>query len=177
MFAVHGDALLEGATTLQMDLSSSLLTGKGATDHNMAKDRFFNLKVYPEAYPSPGDSPLEGEKTRMGETETPLLDIYENHDSIVIEVDLPGINPKQIEVLLENNQVVIEGHRGERGEGQGAGNYLRMERCFEDFKRIIPLPIAVDQRQAEGQYRDGILVLRFPKISDRRNQTIKIDIK
>ncbi len=143
----------------------------------MAKDRFFNLKMYQGAYPSPGEGPLEEEKPRMGETETPLLDIYEDLESIVIEVDLPGINPKQIVVLLEKNQVVIEGHRGERGEGQGAGSYLRMERCFEDFKRIIPLPIAVDQRQAEGRYRNGVLVLRFPKISDRRNQTIKIDIK
>ncbi|HEY5648675.1 MAG TPA: Hsp20 family protein, partial [Nitrospiria bacterium] len=90
----------------------------------MAKDRFFNLKMYQGAYPSPTEGihgQLAGGPASTGETETPLLDIYEDRDAIMIEVDLPGIDPSQIGVLLENSQVVIEGRRGERGEGQGAG--------------------------------------------------------
>ncbi|HEY5647932.1 MAG TPA: Hsp20/alpha crystallin family protein [Nitrospiria bacterium] len=144
----------------------------------MAKDRFFNVRMFQDV--SEGEDSPAGTgrgKELMGETETPLLDIYEEPDAIVIEADLPGVKPGQVEVRMENNSVVIEGRRGERGEGQDAGHYLRMERSFEDFRRIISLPTAVDQQRAEAYYKKGVLVLRFPRVADRRNRTIKIAIK
>lgn len=146
----------------------------------MAKDRFFNVKMYRDVY-SPGgekDPVRTGKgKDLMGETETPLLDIYEEPNAIVVEADLPGVQPDRVGVRMENNYIIIEGRRGERGEGQDAGHYLRMERSFEDFRRIVALPVAVDQQRAEAHYKNGVLVLRFPRIADRRNRTIKIEIK
>lgn len=146
----------------------------------MARDRFFNIKMFRDVY-SPGeesDPAFTGKgKDLIGETETPLLDIYEEPDAIIIAADLPGVLPGHVGVRLENNHVIIEGRRGDRGEGQHAGNYLRMERSFEDFRRIVSLPSAVDQEHAEAHYKDGVLVLRFPKVADRRNRTIKIEIK
>lgn len=146
----------------------------------MASDPFFHMKIiqnplgpFQEVYRTE-----ENERRDMvGETATPLVDIYEQSDALVIEADLPGIEPGEVAVRLADNQVTIEGQRGQRGEGQEAGHYLRMERCFEDFRRIIPLPFAVDPQKAEASYRQGVLVLRFPKIEDRRKRAIKIEIK
>lgn len=150
----------------------------------MPRDRFFNLKMLrgslnppEEAYQGAYPDKDEEETDLIGETETPLLDIYEDAESIVVEADLPGIEPADVTIRLANNRVIIEGRRGKRGEGPEAGHYLRMERCIEDFRRIIPLPIAVDPQRAEASYRHGVLILRFPRISDRRNRTIKIEIK
>ncbi len=146
----------------------------------MPKDRFFHIKMIHNPLGPFEESRRsdEGEgKGRVGETETPLVDIYEQSDAIVLEADLPGVEPSEVAVRLVDNQVTIEGRRGQRGEGQEAGHYLRMERCFEDFRRIIHLPSAVDPQKAEASYRQGVLILRFPKIEDRRKRAIKIEIK
>ena len=149
-------------------------------DSLMPKDRFFNLTMIKNSLTpierdfSEGD---EEEGNLIGESDTPLLDIYEESGAVVIEADLPGIRPDNVSVRLSNNQVIIEGRRGGRGEEQNAGDYLRMERCIEDFRRIIPLPIAVDPQRAEAVYRQGVLILRFPRIEDRRNRAIQIEIK
>lgn len=146
----------------------------------MPKDRFFHIKMIHNPLGSFEGSgrPDEGEgKGMAGESETPLVDIYEQSEAIVLEADLPGIEPSEVSVRLVDNQVTIEGRRGQRGEGQVAGHYLRMERCFEDFRRIIHLPFAVDPQKAEASYRQGVLILRFPKIEDRRKRAIKIEIK
>lgn len=146
----------------------------------MSKERFFHLRMINNplgAFEESGRSEEEAMKGGAAETETPLVDIYEQGEAIVIEADLPGIEPAQMAVRLMDDQVTIEGRRGQRGEGQEAGNYLRMERCFEDFRRIIHLPFAVDPQKAEAAYRQGVLILRFPKIEDRRKRAIKIEIK
>ncbi len=143
----------------------------------MPRYRFLHMNLL-KAASKPGGEESAGPETEESDlgpdTETPLLDIYEEPEAIVIEADLPGINPDEVSVLLSQNQVVIEGRRG---EGHEDGNYLRMERCNEDFRRIIPLPIAVDPRQAEARYRQGVLILRFPRIEDRRKRAIKIQIR
>jgi len=146
----------------------------------MPKGRFFHIKMISNPLRSFEESPRSeaGEgKGLAGETETPLVDIYEHSDAIVLEADLPGIEASEVSVRLIDNQVTIEGQRGRRGEGGEAGNYLRMERCFEDFRRTIHLPFAVDPQRAEASYRQGVLILRFPKIEDRRKRAIKIEIK
>lgn len=146
----------------------------------MENDPLFHMKIIQnplgplqEVYRTEDD---EGQ-AMIGETATPLVDMYEQSDALVIEADLPGILPGEVTVRLADNQVTIEGQRGRRGEAQDAGHYLRMERCFEDFRRIIHLPVAVDPKKAAAVYRQGVLILRFPKIEDRRKRTIKIEIK
>jgi HSP20 family protein len=146
----------------------------------MPKERFFHIKMIHNPLGSFEEPPRSGEeegKGPAGETETPLVDIYEHSDAVVLEADLPGVEPSDVAVRLMDNLVTIEGQRGRRGEGREAGHYLRMERCFEDFRRIIHLPFAVDPQKAEASYRQGVLILRFPKIEDRRKRAIKIEIK
>ncbi len=144
----------------------------------MAKDRFFQFRMLKNPWDPSKDypSPEEGSGI-LGETETPRLDLYETAEDIMIEVDLPGIDPQGISLQILNNQLTLEGKRGERGENPEAGHYLRMERCFEDFRRIVLLPCAVDPQQAQSAYEKGVLVLRLPKIVDRRRKAIKIEIK
>lgn len=112
----------------------------------------------------------------IGETETPLLDIYETPDAIMVEADLPGLDPQAIMVRLLDNQLTLEGRRCEQGDAD-AGHYLRMERCYEDFRRILQLPCAVDPTGARGNYEQGVLKLRLPKITERRRKPIRIEIK
>ena len=144
----------------------------------MAKEHFFQFQMLKNIWgPSQDDPSPGGGSGLLGETETPRLDLYETEKDVVIEVDLPGIDPQGVSLKVLNNQLTLEGKRGERGEKPEMGHYLRMERCFEDFRRILLLPCAADPEQAQAAYEMGVLVLRLPKIVDRRRKAIKIEIK
>lgn len=116
----------------------------------------------------------EKERGAAGETEAPKLDLYETENEIVAEVDLPGWDTTGISVRVLDNRMILEGRQESPCE---QGNFIRMERYREDFRRIILLPCAVDPKNATAQYKKGVLTLRLPKITDRRRKAVKIPIK
>ncbi len=142
----------------------------------MKQARFFQVRLGSRAAAG-GPSASEESAAVIGETETPLLDIYETADSIVVQADLPGVDPHAIGIRLLGVQLTLEGKRCQHGEVPDAGQYVRMERCYEDFRRILQLPCAVDPEGAHASYVQGVLVLRLPKITDRRRKAIQIEIK
>lgn len=118
---------------------------------------------------------LEEERISLGEKmNSPLLDLYETDGEVIIEVDVPGIDPRHLDVKIANNQLTIEGKRGLREE-EGV-NYLRMERCHEDFRRITELPIAVNSHKVKARYERGVLIVLFPKIEEKRKEKIVITV-
>jgi HSP20 family protein len=116
----------------------------------------------------------EKERGISGETEAPKLDLYETEEHIVAEVDLPGWDAAGISVRVLDNRLILEGRQDSPHE---QGNFIRMERCQEDFRRILLLPCAVDPKNAFARYERGVLTLRLPKIVDRRRKAVKIPIK
>lgn len=119
---------------------------------------------------------LEEERIGFGEKlDTLPLDLYETHEEIIVEIDLPGIDPGFLDIKMANNQLIIEGKRGLKEE-EGV-TYLRMERSHEDFRRMIQLPRAVNSHKARACYERGVLILLFPKIKDRRREEIAINIE
>jgi HSP20 family protein len=102
----------------------------------------------------------------------PVVDVYETNDSLVFEVDLPGISPDDVLVKVYDDIVIIEGVKRERrGERR---NYLCMERKFAGFRRILTMPIRVDAAAGKASYSEGVLMVRFPKL---RDAVIKIKIE
>ena len=147
----------------------------------MGKHRVKQIKVVREGLGGSPEYLLWSERVRrvLGETETPLLDLYETDAEIILEVDLPGVDVvKEVVLRAVHNQITIEGCRREgNSEAQAGGiRYLRMERSLEEFKRIVPIPTPVDPRRARADYRNGILTVVLPKIQDRREREVKIDI-
>lgn len=147
----------------------------------MSRQRSYQIKVVREkAAGTPDYLLLSGRVSRMmGETETPLLDLYENESQIIIEVDLPGVDiQKEVAVKAVHNQLTIEGRRRESDApaGPSGTRFLRMERALEEFKRIVPIPSPVDPRRARAEYRNGVLTIVLPKIPDRREREVRINI-
>lgn len=147
----------------------------------MSRQRSHLVKIVREGVGESPDYMLWSERvTRvLGETETPLLDLYETDSEIIIQADLPGVDVlKEVALKAVNNQVTIEGRRREADvEAQTSGiRYLRMERGLEEFKRIVAIPAPVDPRRARANYRNGVLTVVLPKIPDRREREVKIDI-
>jgi HSP20 family protein len=103
----------------------------------------------------------------------PALDVRETDDAYVIEVDLPGIDPEQTEVLVEGRTVTIRGTLAEERE-EARGNYLVRERRQGTFLRAVALPGMIEVDQVETRYQNGQLTITLPKASSSRARRIAI---
>ena len=103
----------------------------------------------------------------------PPIDVRETDDAYVVEVDLPGIDPKNIELLIEGRTLTIRGQvTDEREEKQGS--YLLRERRQGQFMRAVALPGMVDAEQAESRFENGQLMVTLPKAAQNRARRIEI---
>src|SRR4051812_8591310 len=113
-----------------------------------------------------------GESRRTGWI--PAVDVREDNTEIVLEIELPGIKPSDVEVTAENGVLTI------RGEKQGAstegneGRYHVVERTYGSFTRSFQLPSAVDERSIEADFEDGLLSVRIPKAALAQPRKIEI---
>jgi HSP20 family protein len=103
----------------------------------------------------------------------PPIDVRETDDAYVVEVDLPGIDPKNIELLIEGRTLTIRGQiTDEREEKQG--NYLLKERRVGQFMRAVALPGMVDVDQVTSNFENGQLTVTLPKAPQNRARRIEI---
>ncbi len=103
----------------------------------------------------------------------PLVDVYETDDSLVLEMDLPGVDPNDVLIKVYEDVIIVEGIKRERHR-EKRFKYICMERSFESFRRMIKIPVPVDSAAGKASYRDGVVTLAFPKVKDR---VIKIKIE
>ncbi|MDH4099515.1 MAG: Hsp20/alpha crystallin family protein [Nitrospirota bacterium] len=106
---------------------------------------------------------------------TPLMDIYENEQSIIIEIDLPGVALEDISVTHHGDTVVVEGVK-HRKKDEEKVNYLCMEISYSAFRRAIILHSPVNPHKAVATYNNGELRLTFPKIMNKRGTAVKIPV-
>jgi len=103
------------------------------------------------------------------ETEFPAIDVFETPVDVVIEAELPGVDPGAVSVIASEGLIVIEGTKEEE-PGAGRVNYLCMERSFGAFRRVVLPGAAVDIARATAVCRDGILQVRVPKVEEKRGR-------
>lgn len=103
----------------------------------------------------------------------PAVDVYETEDNVVLKAELPGVDPKDLEVRLEENTLFFKGERKLEKDVKEE-NYHRIERCYGSFARSFTLPASVDTDKASAEYKDGMLTLTMPKREEAKRKTIKI---
>ncbi len=101
----------------------------------------------------------------------PPLDIYETEDSLIIDIDLPGIEPEKVLIKIIDDMLIVEGIRIR--EIKEDVRFLCMERPKEAFRKIVKLPVDIEAKNGRAVYNNGVVSLRFPKI---RPEVIKIKI-
>jgi len=105
----------------------------------------------------------------------PAVDINENGHELVVKADLPGIDPKDLDVRVENNVLSIRGERKfEKKVDQD--NYLRVERTYGSFSRSFSLANTVDPEGIKADYQNGVLTLVVPKREEAKPKQIKVNV-
>lgn len=105
---------------------------------------------------------------------TPAVDVYEDKDNIIIETQLAGIDPDQVEISIENNVLNIKGESEKKREVDEK-NYYCKEIRRGSFYRSIPLPTRVNGEAAKASADGGILKITVPKVTEVKPKTIKIE--
>lgn len=117
----------------------------------------------------------QGEEMREGVWQ-PLVDIYEDAETVVIKAELPGMEQKDIEVKIENNTLVLRGERKHDQEIQKE-NYHRIERFYGTFQRSFSLPQTVDQEKVKASCDKGVLTVTLPKKEETKPKQITVEVK
>jgi HSP20 family protein len=105
----------------------------------------------------------------------PPFDISETDQEILVKAELPGVDPKEIEVNITGSTLTIKGEKREERE-EKTENMHRVERSFGHFSRSITLPCEVKEDSIEASFKNGVLNLKLPKTESSKKKSIKIDV-
>lgn len=105
---------------------------------------------------------------------TPPADIYETKDEVVMVLELPGVNQKEVEISLVGDTLSVRGER-HRAEEVEEDDCHRVERRFGPYFRALVLPSVVDSSRIKAIYKDGLLEIRLPKREEAKPRAIPIE--
>jgi HSP20 family protein len=92
----------------------------------------------------------------------PAVDIKEDPQQFLIEADIPGVDPKDIEISMENGVLTIKGERNSEKREEGK-DYKRVERTYGSFYRRFSLPDTADPEKVSASGKNGVLQISIPK--------------
>ena len=110
-----------------------------------------------------------------GQAFVPAIDMYEDKDSVIVETQLAGIDPNEVEISIENDVLSIKGESEKKSEVDDK-NYYRKEIRRGSFYRSIHLPTHVLGDKAEAVAADGVLKITIPKREETKPRQIKIKL-
>jgi len=103
----------------------------------------------------------------------PTLDLSETKDALVARIEVPGIEPKDIQVSLQDQLLTIKGEKKQEKEEKDARQH-RIERSYGAFTRAVRLPVAVDAEKVTATFKNGLLTVTLPKTPAAKGSTIPI---
>ncbi len=103
----------------------------------------------------------------------PACDVFEDGESVKIVAELPGVNPEDVKLSLENNVLTIRGEKKQEAEERNERVH-RYERSYGSFERAFMLPSTVDAEKVSADYRNGILTVVVPKAERARPREIPV---
>jgi HSP20 family protein len=115
-----------------------------------------------------------GEESNLT-TWAPAVDIFETEHELVVKADLPDIDPKDLDIRVENNILTIRGDR-KFEKKVDRDNYLRVDRAYGSFARSFSLANTVNTEAIKADYQSGVLTLSIPKREEAKPKQIKVNV-
>jgi HSP20 family protein len=108
--------------------------------------------------------------------EVPFIDVSETKKDLIVTVEVPGINPEDLDISLIEDRLTIKGDMKQEIVNEGEG-YHRTERRYGSFSRTLRLPCRVLEKDIQATYKKGILNIVLPKCKPEKAPRIKIRVK
>jgi HSP20 family protein len=112
--------------------------------------------------------------TGRSDVMVPLADVMETDDSVVVSMDLPGVDKKDVEISVTEDELRVSALRKTEKEADEKG-YHKRERSCTKFERMVKLPAAVKSEEAKARLTDGVLEITLPKEVVTSRKRIAVD--
>ena len=106
----------------------------------------------------------------------PSLDVAETKNEIVVKAEVPGLEPKDIDISLSDGVLTIKGEKKQEKE-EKEENYHLVERSYGSFFRSIRLPNEVQSDKINASYKNGVLKVVLPKSEEAKKKEVKIKVQ
>jgi HSP20 family protein len=117
----------------------------------------------------------DGEGTLTNASFVPAVDVYEDEQKLVLKLEVPGIEEKDLDVRVENNTLTVKGERKLEKE-EKEENFHRIERSYGSFYRSFTLLSTVNTEDVKASYNAGVLKLELAKKPEAQPKQIKINV-
>src|SRR5688572_15846434 len=104
----------------------------------------------------------------------PAVDVLEENEKIVVKVEAPGVNEKDLRITFEDGLLTVTGER--QFERRDDRSYHRIERAYGSFTRTFTLPRTVEAASINASYRNGVLEVEIPKKEESKPRQIQINV-
>jgi HSP20 family protein len=128
-------------------------------------------RILDEAF---GGFPFQDQGSTITSTWFAPTDVSEDENSLNISMELPGVDPNDVRLSLENNILTIRGEKRQNSE-ENNERIHRFERTYGMFERTFALPNTVDPDKIEARYENGVLLVRIPKAERARPREIRVN--
>jgi HSP20 family protein len=102
---------------------------------------------------------------------TPTIDVKDEKDQYIVRADIPGVDPKNIDVTLDKGMLTIKGHK-ETETKEERENFVHIERSSGSFYRCMSLPNASDSSKISAKTKNGVLEILIPKAKESNSHKI-----
>jgi HSP20 family protein len=103
----------------------------------------------------------------------PEMDLAETPEALLATAEVPGIDPQDLEITVQDNRLVLHGEKKEEKETKGK-HWIRTERRVGSFHREVSLPVQVEEDRVEAVYKNGVVTVTLPKKREARGKQVPV---
>jgi HSP20 family protein len=105
----------------------------------------------------------------------PPVDIYETKESLILNVELPGVTKENLALEVKDNTLTLKGEKKLEKDIKEE-SYHRMERTYGSFMRAFTLPSTVQQEKVKARFKDGVLEVTIPKAEEAKPKQVRVEV-
>jgi HSP20 family protein len=105
----------------------------------------------------------------------PSLDIFETDETVIVRVELPGVDPEDVQISVSDRTLRLSGEKKAETVRKNA-RFHHVERHFGSFSRTVQLPCPVEAEKIEATFRKGVLMIVMPKCMEKKKRGVKLKI-
>ena len=105
----------------------------------------------------------------------PSAEIEEDDDAVYVRLEVPGMEPDDIDIEVTENSIAISGERKSERKTEEKG-LVRSEMHYGKFERMMSLPAHIKSNEVKAEYKNGILHLTLPKVEQERHKKVKVEL-
>ncbi|MBI2560166.1 MAG: Hsp20/alpha crystallin family protein [Planctomycetes bacterium] len=107
---------------------------------------------------------------------SPELDVSETNDNVIVKAEVPGLDPKDIDISISGDTLTLKGEKKEE-KHENDRYYHRIERRYGSFMRSVTLPESVDSEKVKAECKNGILEITLPKVEKAKPKKITVKVE